>query len=123
MSYLITCNPCIHSPSIITLLYSMDLSVDMLRKCMGREESRIGILIRLIQWSCILFLFIFQTCSLYMSEVCNMIHQSQSAGSLVMVQWCGEGLVHIIRKSIFTTACSLKVRCRWSSDFMYLRPL
>ena len=40
MSYLITWNPHIHSPRIMTMLYSIGLSIS--RDCMGREQSRIG---------------------------------------------------------------------------------
>ena len=38
----------IHSPSIIAMLYSMGPSIHMPTECMGMEQSRIGILIRLI---------------------------------------------------------------------------
>ena len=43
-----TWNSCIHSPSINTMLYSMGPSIHMPGECMGRTQSRIGILIRLI---------------------------------------------------------------------------
>ena len=61
MSYLITWNPCIHSPSIITMLFLMGLSIHILGECRGREQSRIGILIRPIHCSSILFFFVSQT--------------------------------------------------------------
>ena len=49
MAHLMTWNSRIHSPSIITLPYSMGFSIHMHGECMGREQSRIGIIIWLIQ--------------------------------------------------------------------------
>ena len=57
MSYLLTWNLCTHSPSISTVLYSLGPSIHMPGECMGREQSRIGILIRLITNVRISFLF------------------------------------------------------------------
>ena len=51
MSYLMTWNLHVHSPSIITSPDSMSLSIHMHGECMRREQSGIDILIRLIQWS------------------------------------------------------------------------
>ena len=60
MSYLMTWNSRIRSPSIVTLPYLMGLSIHMYGECMRREQSRIGIIIRLIQWSRTLFVLISQ---------------------------------------------------------------
>ena len=38
-----TWNSCMHSPSIITMLYSMGLDIHMHGECMSKEQSRIGI--------------------------------------------------------------------------------
>ena len=51
MSYLLTHT--LHS--LCYTLYSLGYSIHMPGKCMQREQSRIGILIRLIKSSCILF--------------------------------------------------------------------
>ena len=48
MSWLMTGASRIHSPSIIPMLYSMGFSIYMLGECMGKEQSSIGILIRLV---------------------------------------------------------------------------
>ena len=48
----------IHSSSIIAMLYSMGPSIHMPGECMGREQSHIGIIIRLIIKSCVSVPFI-----------------------------------------------------------------
>ena len=55
---------CTHPPSTIAVLYSLGPYVHKPGECMGREEKRIGIIIRFIQWSCILLVFITPTCVL-----------------------------------------------------------
>ena len=55
MSFLLTWNSHTHSPSIITVLYSLGPSIHMPGERMGREQGRIGILIRLIKNSRISF--------------------------------------------------------------------
>ena len=54
----------IHSPSIFAVLYSMGPSIHMPGECRGREQSRIGIIIRLIKNGRISFPFISPTCLL-----------------------------------------------------------
>ena len=61
MSYFMTRESRTHSPSIISVLYSMGPSIHMPGECMGREQSRIGIIIRLIKNSRISFPFISPT--------------------------------------------------------------
>ena len=51
----------IHFQSMIAMLPSMGLSIHMHGECEWREQSRIGIIIRLIQWSHILFVVISPT--------------------------------------------------------------
>ena len=51
----------IHSASIITVLNLMGLNIHMPGECMGREQSRIGILIRLFKNGGISFPVISQT--------------------------------------------------------------
>ena len=61
MSQLMTQASRIHSHSIITVLYSLGPSIHMLGECIGREQSRIGIIIRRIRKSRISFVFISPT--------------------------------------------------------------
>ena len=50
-----------HSPSIVAVLYSLGLSIHMSRECVGREQSRIGIIIRPMKRSRISIPFISPT--------------------------------------------------------------
>ena len=59
MSKIMTLASCTHTPSIIPVLYSLGPSIHI--ECMGREQSCSGIIIRVIQWSCILLVFISPT--------------------------------------------------------------
>ena len=59
----------IHSPSIIVMLYSMGLIINIPGECMGRKQSRIGILIRLIIKSRVSFLLISRTCLCRLSNL------------------------------------------------------
>ena len=61
MSYLLTWGSHIHSPTTAMMAYSMANSKHKHGECRGREQSRIGILIRLIKNSCIVFPFISPT--------------------------------------------------------------
>ena len=78
MPYLKTWNLCMHSPSIITMLYSMGLSIHMHGECIGREQSRMSILIQLIQWSHILFVFTSPTCICF---PCFLFSEASGAGA------------------------------------------
>ena len=51
-----------HSPSIISVLYSMGPSIHMPGECMRREQSRSGIIIRLFKNGRISFPVISPTC-------------------------------------------------------------
>ena len=62
MSQLMTWALRIHSPSILAVLYSIGPSIHMPGECMGREQSRIGIIIRLIKNGRISFPFISPAC-------------------------------------------------------------
>ena len=62
MSYALTLNVRTHSPSIIAVLYSLGPSIHIPEECMGREQSRIGIIIWLIKNGRISFPFITPTC-------------------------------------------------------------
>ena len=53
-----TYSPNIHSPTIPATLHSMGLGKHRPGECTGRKQSRIGILIRLIQLSRIQIVFI-----------------------------------------------------------------
>ena len=63
MSYLLTLGSHIHSPAIAVIAYSMAHSKHEHEECRVREQSRIGILIRLIKNDRISFPFISTTWS------------------------------------------------------------
>ena len=66
MSYLFTWNLRTHSPSIIAVLYSLGPSIHMPGECMGREQSRIRIIIPLIRNGRISCSFISPTCLIHL---------------------------------------------------------
>ena len=61
MSYLLTWGSRIYSPATARMAYSMANTKHKHGECMGREQSRIGILIRLFKNGRIFFPFISPT--------------------------------------------------------------